>query len=89
MSDDLEPVPCAACGIVFGLPANYLAFRRKDRRQFWCPNGHSLTFLRPQQQQTVDSPWQPQRETVEWPKIEKPAESEDDGKVVQFRKPGI
>lgn len=31
---------CCSCGVVFGLESEYQAERRRDRRDFHCPNGH-------------------------------------------------
>lgn len=35
-------VVCAHCGVTFSSPVLY--FRRQDGRDFYCPNGHGLTF---------------------------------------------
>lgn len=35
---------CPRCGIRFGLPLDYESALRKSGNDFWCPNGHSLTF---------------------------------------------
>lgn len=35
---------CANCGIEFGAPAHWFAERHNDKRQFFCPNGHPLSF---------------------------------------------
>jgi hypothetical protein len=40
----MENVPCAECGIIFGVPADWLQSRRADKREFYCPNGHSLSY---------------------------------------------
>jgi NMD protein affecting ribosome stability and mRNA decay len=44
---DLETVPCCACGITFAVPKAWLTARRHTQdagREFFCPNGHSLSF---------------------------------------------
>lgn len=40
----LRAVPCARCGIVFGLPEDYKANRIADKSAFSCPNGHSNVY---------------------------------------------
>lgn len=39
-----SPIVCASCGIVFIVPADWIAARRKDSATFYCPNGHYLSF---------------------------------------------
>lgn len=40
----MEVCICAACGIEFGMPAQYNSARREDGKSFYCPNGHSLSY---------------------------------------------
>lgn len=40
----MAQVPCAACGIVFGLPYDYNQELRGNHKGFYCPNGHSLSY---------------------------------------------
>lgn len=40
----VETLDCATCGVVFGIDRRFIAQRRKDGRDFYCPNGHSLSF---------------------------------------------
>jgi len=35
---------CANCGIEFGMPMHFIKARREDKKPFYCPNGHSLSF---------------------------------------------
>lgn len=35
---------CCACGVLFGLEENQRETRLKDKKDFWCPNGHSQRF---------------------------------------------
>ena len=35
---------CPSCGVSFGLIENFDQRRRKDKKSFWCPNGHSLSY---------------------------------------------
>ena len=37
-------IPCANCGIMFGVPVDYDNERRADGDSFCCPNGHSLSY---------------------------------------------
>jgi len=39
-----NPCTCAACGIVFGISPSYEAILRRSGKDFYCPNGHSLSF---------------------------------------------
>lgn len=41
----MKEVPCAQCGIIFGLPDVYEHQLREDHATFYCPNGHSLRFF--------------------------------------------
>lgn len=40
----VDAVDCANCGVVFGLSQDYIKERQRDGRDFYCPNGHSLTY---------------------------------------------
>lgn len=40
----LEVEDCISCGIEFGLPGRFLDERRKLGTNFYCPNGHAMTF---------------------------------------------
>ena len=35
---------CCNCGVVFGVPAGYRNNRRKDKKAFYCPNGHGQSY---------------------------------------------
>jgi hypothetical protein len=37
-------VTCSACGVHFGMLADYQERRRKDHKSFYCPNGHSQYY---------------------------------------------
>ena len=41
----LKPITCYTCGAVFGLESGFYADRLRDRRDFYCPNGHSQHFI--------------------------------------------
>lgn len=40
---------CASCGVVFAMSVELEQRRRKDHRQFFCPNGHTMVFNGPTQ----------------------------------------
>lgn len=40
----IETTECCACGIVFGVPSWFLKSRREDKKLFYCPNGHTLSY---------------------------------------------
>lgn len=35
---------CPACGVRFAMPANLLSTLRSNKKSFYCPNGHSMSF---------------------------------------------
>lgn len=43
----LEKYTCcrADCGVVFGLEAGFVRYRRDDHKTFYCPNGHAQSFI--------------------------------------------
>ena len=41
---DFEIIRCAKCGVEFGMLKHLETKRREDGADFWCPNGHVLTF---------------------------------------------
>ena len=45
MIEEIAAVRCCVCGVCFGLSSYCLAKRREDKKQFYCPNGHSQSFL--------------------------------------------
>jgi hypothetical protein len=47
MVDQLEQLQCCDCGTFFGMQASLVAMRRKDHREFRCPNGHAQIFAAP------------------------------------------
>ena len=40
----LETLTCSSCAIAFSVPEEWLTNRRSDGKQFFCPNGHSLSY---------------------------------------------
>ncbi len=41
---DFEIQNCINCGCYFGVPSGFTAQRRQDKRSFYCPNGHSMSY---------------------------------------------
>ena len=37
-------ITCANCGILFSIPDRFDEARRQDKREFFCPNQHSLSY---------------------------------------------
>ncbi len=35
---------CASCGVDFAVPVHFINMRRQDKKTFYCPNGHVLSF---------------------------------------------
>lgn len=42
--EDLTVTRCAECGCNFGVPGDFLNCRQADKRSFYCPNGHVLSY---------------------------------------------
>lgn len=38
------PVACVNCGVIFAMTDDYLEMRKKDRKSFYCPNGHTQSY---------------------------------------------
>ena len=49
-SDTLEITRCCSCGVVFAMPERMLDERRRDKANFYCPNGHSLAYSKSTEQ---------------------------------------
>ena len=45
---EIEMTECVECGIQFGVPKYWMDAARKDKRDIYCPNGHTLSFNDPQ-----------------------------------------
>jgi len=41
---DLKLIDCVDCGVIFGLPVRIAQARRQTGGDFYCPNGHSLSW---------------------------------------------
>lgn len=41
----MTAIICYKCGVRFEVPDNWHANRLKDHETFWCPNGHTQSFL--------------------------------------------
>lgn len=37
-------VPCARCGLVFGVPGEWNKAKRANHERFYCPDGHPLSY---------------------------------------------
>ncbi len=44
---------CCDCGVLFGTEAGYDDRRRKDRKSFYCPNGHAQSYTGPTAEQRL------------------------------------
>ena len=40
----LNTISCADCGVVFAMPSEYEASRRRDQKTFYCPSGHGQSY---------------------------------------------
>jgi hypothetical protein len=43
---NFEEQECISCFVRFGVPKGFTAARRQDKRSFYCPNGHSMSYTR-------------------------------------------
>lgn len=41
---EMTATDCAQCLIAFCVPGRYLKERREDKRTFYCPNGHPMSY---------------------------------------------
>lgn len=44
-STELETETCYSCHIVFAIPAEFMARRRRDHVDFYCPAGHAQHYV--------------------------------------------
>jgi hypothetical protein len=42
--DTLEVHTCGECGVMWAMPVEMIAARRRDGKSFYCPNGHCRCF---------------------------------------------
>lgn len=40
----MDELNCNRCGCRFGMPDGFLNNRRSDKADFYCPNGHSMSY---------------------------------------------
>lgn len=51
----MQPIICCACGVRFGLdPGVYDIWCNSRRQQFFCPNGHKLSFTGVREQENIE-----------------------------------
>lgn len=41
---ELRTVSCPSCGIIFAIPAAFMAKLRQYHTSFYCPSGHSMSY---------------------------------------------
>lgn len=44
----MEISECINCGVVYGVTAEFDKQRRRDGKDFYCPNGHSMKYGQPE-----------------------------------------
>jgi hypothetical protein len=42
--ETFEVIECAACGVPFAITKRFNDGRRESKEQFYCPNGHTLSY---------------------------------------------
>lgn len=45
VTQQLTVQDCCVCGMTFGVPARYDRDRQEDHRVFYCPTGHSQSYV--------------------------------------------
>lgn len=58
----LEPHLCPDCGILYGVPVNFIMVRQKDHRIFTCPNGHQRYFPSKSREEELEEELQQERQ---------------------------
>lgn len=46
ITKDYEEVDCCGCGIVFMIGLEYQKTLRENKKTFYCPNGHTLSYVK-------------------------------------------
>jgi hypothetical protein len=54
-NSDIVSITCSLCGVEFGMTADMNQRRRNDRRNFYCPNGHSQAYLTSEKDREIES----------------------------------
>lgn len=56
-------VDCASCGVQFCVPDHWLQAKRESKAEFFCPNGHSLSYRKSRADELAEKLESQQRET--------------------------
>jgi len=51
---DMEELDCPTCGVVFSVNGSYKTRRIKDHKNFYCPNGHTLSYSKQTERSSSD-----------------------------------
>lgn len=66
----INPTTCGVCGLAFGLEATFMAARKRDHRNFYCPNGHHIAWsdktTEQQRIEQLERDVESQRRSREW-----------------------
>lgn len=41
----ISAVQCVSCGVVFGIEEGFLAYLKRQGRDFFCTNGHKMNYI--------------------------------------------
>lgn len=63
---------CPSCGVIFGIPTEMEKRRRDDGKQFYCPNGHTMSW-HDTLEKRLEADLKRERETAEWLREERDA----------------
>jgi hypothetical protein len=54
------------CGILFAVPADWQARKRRDHTNFYCPNGHDQHYVGKTEEEKLKEELKRTRENLEW-----------------------
>lgn len=77
---------CPSCGVAVGLAKSYIAERRGDKRNFYCPNGHVMSYRKSESDLLKEKLASAQREAQRYQHDAIKAESEKLKVVSQYKR---
>jgi hypothetical protein len=63
---ELTVFDCASCGVVYGIPDEFVERRQRDGQAFYCPNGHRQSYAGQTEADTLRQQLERERERVAW-----------------------
>jgi hypothetical protein len=68
-----KSLTCHSCGVPFALSADQYNQRIKDRKDFYCPNGHGQHFLDKTEEEKLREQLEAEKRNVAWQKTQREA----------------